>query len=124
MGPFDWLKRKRGPEREARYVVSVNEAAIGVVWPDGEDQAVSFDALEAVGIETNASGPWGSDLWWLLFGRDGRRACAFPQGATGEQAAIDRLMAFPGFDHQEMVRAMGSTESGLFIVWRASAAEG
>ena len=41
-------------------------------------------------IETNDSGPFGADVWWLLFGADDRIAVAFPQGATGEQAG-DRL---------------------------------
>ncbi len=76
--------------------------------------------LRGVIIETDDSGPWGADLWWLLFGADDRVAVAFPGGATGEQVVIDRLMALPGFDFETMTRAMGSTEVAVFPVWRAT----
>jgi hypothetical protein len=69
-------------------------------------------------IETNDSGPFGADIWWLLFGADDRLACAFPQGAAGEKAAVDRLLGLPGFDHEAMIMAMGSTGNAVFPVWR------
>jgi hypothetical protein len=48
-------------------------------------------------------------------------ACAYPQGATGEQATLDYLMALPGFDHAEMIKAMSSVGNAVFPVWRKSA---
>ena len=74
--------------------------------------------LNGVMIETNDSGPFGADVWWLLFGADDRVAVAFPQGAAGEQAAIDWLAGLPGFDHDAMIMAMGSTANAVFPVWR------
>ena len=59
-----------------------------------------------------------ADVWWLLFGADDRIAVAFPQGASGEQEAIDWLIALPGFDHEAMIMAMGSTGNAVFPVWR------
>ena len=51
-------------------------------------------------ISTNDSGPWGADFWWLLYGKDGELACAFPEMATGDKEAADMLIALPGFDFE------------------------
>jgi hypothetical protein len=74
--------------------------------------------LSGVMIETNDSGPFGPDVWWLLFGADDRLACAFPQGAVGEQVVVNSLLGLPGFDHEAMIMAMGSTSNAVFPVWR------
>jgi hypothetical protein len=44
-------------------------------------------------------------------------ACAFPVGAAGETEAVDYLTGLAGFDHEEMVKAMGSTDERLFVLW-------
>jgi hypothetical protein len=98
--------------------VSVAEDAIHVVDERGGAKSVRKSDLSGVAVETNDSGPWGADVWWLLFGRDDRLECAFPQGATGEQAALDYLMALPSFDHCEMTNAMRSTDNAVFPLWR------
>ncbi|NIJ64690.1 hypothetical protein FHR20_001621 [Sphingomonas leidyi] len=84
----------------------------------GQVKSVSGNDLSGIAIETDDSGPWGADVWWLLFGRDDQLACAFPQGATGEGTVIDHLSALPSFDHAEMIKAMTSTENTTFAVWR------
>lgn len=117
---FGWLRKLRydPPPPEARWVVVVDEEAIRVTDEAGETRAVAKAELSAVTIETNDTGPWGADVWWLLFGAGDALACAFPLGATGEKAALDYLAALPDFDHAEMTNAMRSTDNRLFPVWR------
>lgn len=117
---FDWLFRRKQVrlEPESRWTVAIDQASITVTDPSGQRKDVATDELSGVLIETNDSGPWGADLWWLLFGDDDRVACMFPQGATGESEAIDYLMSLPAFDHQEMTLAMRSTDNAVFPVWR------
>ena len=103
---------------EADYIVSVDGDGISVTDPKGEQKTLALAELNGVMIETNDSGPFGADVWWLLFGADDRIAVAFPQGAAGEQAAIDWLVGLPGFDHEAMIMAMGSTANAVFPVWR------
>ena len=74
--------------------------------------------LNGVMIETNDSGPFGADVWWLLFGADDRLPAPFRKARSGEQAAIDWLLGLPGFDHDAMIMAMGSTGNAVFPVWR------
>ena len=118
---FDWLKRLSGPARlepECRWIVSIEKRSIRVIDDAGKSTSIPTDELSGVAIETNDSGPWGADLWWLFFGADGEMAGAFPDGATGQQEAIDFVSALPSFDHQAMIKAMGSTENAVFPVWR------
>ena len=102
---------------ESRWTVTSGDDRISVSDPDGEVRSIAMADLAAVMIETNDSGPWGTDFWWLLLAADRSLASAFPQGATGEKEAMERLMALPGFDHGEMIRASASTDNALFPVW-------
>ena len=125
MSVWTWLKSLGGsaPARrqpEAAYVLSLAENLVTLRDPEGQEHRFSLSDLRGVIIETNDSGPWGADLWWLLFGADDRVAVAFPGGATGQQRVIDRLMTLPGFDFEAMTRAMGSTAVAVFPVWRAN----
>src|SRR5688572_4567481 len=80
--------RARRVPREAAWVVSIEDDKIRVADPAGEVRGIVKQELAAVLIETNDSGPWGSDFWWLLLAANKNLACAFPQGATGEKAAM------------------------------------
>lgn len=119
---FGWIK-KRSPkiEPEAGWNVIVDADSLRVIDAEGNERAISKADVSGVAIETNDSGPWGADVWWLIFGSDDNVSCAYPQGATGEQAAVNYFMALPGFDHAEMIKAMSSVENAAFPVWRQSA---
>ncbi|HYJ84101.1 MAG TPA: hypothetical protein VEW26_14810, partial [Allosphingosinicella sp.] len=101
-----------------RWVVVVDGGSVRVTDEAGASRAVAKAELAGVAIETNDSGPWGADVWWLLFGAHDGLACAFPMGATGEQAAVDYLSGLAGFDHGMMIEAMQSTDNMIFPVWR------
>jgi len=119
MGLFSWLRRKSKPlYPEALWTVAMETDGIRATDQTGDKMFVASSDLSSVAIETNDSGPWGADVWWFLFGPDGQLACAFPQGATGEKEVIDYLMALPGFNNDELTRAMGSTDNAVFPVWR------
>ena len=105
------------PQREAAWLVNVTDDEIAVTDAKGEVREIAKADLAGVVIETNDSGPWGSDFWWILLRADRSMACAFPQGATGEKAAMDWLLELPGFDHGELIRASGSTGNAFFTLW-------
>ena len=109
--------RESRPQREAAWVVNVTDDEIAVTDAKGEVREIAKADLAGVVIETNDSGPWGSDFWWILLRADRSMACAFPQGATGEKAAMDWLLELPGFDHGELIRASGSTGNAFFTLW-------
>ena len=106
-------------EPESQWIVTIAGERVQVADPKGDVRGVARADLHSIVIETNDSGPWGADFWWLLIGPDGQVACTYPQGATGEQDAMDWLFTLPGFDHEAMIQASASTGNAFFELWRA-----
>ena len=120
---FGWFRRKSGQLMpEALWVLTSDEESVRVTDHTGEGSTMMWSALSSVAIETNDTGPWGADVWWLLFDDHHKLGCGFPEGATGEKSVVDRLTALPGFDHEQMIKAMGSTNNAVFPVWNHEAA--
>jgi hypothetical protein len=99
---------------EARFVVEVTaDDEIVCRAPKQAEQRIRIAELGSVHVETNESGPCGADVWWLLNDRSGQTKVAFPQMATGEEKALERLRLLPGFE----VRGMNSVENARFLCW-------
>jgi len=102
---------------EAQFLVAVTaDNEITCRAPKQAEQRIRLADLGAVYVETNDSGPWGADVWWLLEDKAGETKVTFPQLATGEDAAISRLRLLPGFK----VRGMNSGENARFLCWSAA----
>jgi hypothetical protein len=116
-----WWHRRRQERREAllfesKVIVSFDESGISAAFPGGEIEAIAWSEVQRVAIETNDSGPWGADFWWLLEGET--RRCAYPQGATGELEAMAMFPSrFPGFSHEAVIAANCSTSNARFLCW-------
>ena len=123
---FDALKKLFAPKEqqpsasiqyEQQWRLSVQDDYVELIDDKGQKSGVHRKELAAVAIKTYDSGPATDDIWWVLISKDLQVACTYPQGADGEKAVLDWLLALPGFRHEEMVKAMGSTQNETFIVW-------
>ncbi len=116
-----WLQSRENRQEarllpESRVVVAADESGLSVTQADGSAQTIRWDDLTRIVILTNESGPFGTDLWWVLEGRDGR--CSYPQGAAGEKQVMDAYEArLPGFDWEAVIKASGSATGGTFVCW-------
>jgi len=98
---------------ESRYVVKIQDGELVHRRSDGAIERVSLAGIRRVFVETNDSGPCGMDVWWIVEGSSEQERCGFPQGASGEEAAIRELSKLPGF----RIRGMNSTENRCFECW-------
>jgi len=98
---------------ESLFVVSLIDDEINNRRPDGTVERMGFGEIRRVIVATNDTGPWGADVWWVLEGATPLQRLSFPQGATGEDAILDRLFKLPGFE----VRGMNSTRNAQFECW-------
>jgi len=99
---------------EARFVVEVTaDDEIVCRAPKQAEQRIRMADLGAVYIQTNEGGPWEADVWWLLNDRAGETKVTFPQMATGEDEALERLRLLAGFE----VRGMNATGNTCFMCW-------
>lgn len=98
---------------EATYIVTITDDAIVHKRPDGFVERIPLPDICRVVVETNDSGPWGMDVWWIIHGKSSQERVCFPQGATGEAAIIKYLANLPGFE----IRGMNSTANASFECW-------
>lgn len=99
---------------EAQFIIEVTaDDQIVCRAPKQSEQRIEMADLGAVYVDTNDSGPWGADVWWLLVDKAGQTKVTFPQMATGEEAVLERLRLLPGFE----VEGMNSTANARFKCW-------
>ena len=102
----------------SNWTVEADVERIAVIDPQGSLTILPREALSRIVIETNDSGPFADDTWWLLLREDGTVALKFPQSADGEHDVVEDFLTLPGFNYEAMVTAIGSHEQGFFPVWR------
>ncbi|TWT34046.1 hypothetical protein KOR34_38820 [Posidoniimonas corsicana] len=110
------LKEHATPE--SLFTVLVDSKQVRCVLPDGREQAIRWEDLAEVEIQTNDSGPFGMDVWWVLVPDGGASPCSIPQGASGDAPLLDKLFQLPGFDYEAFSDAMGCTDNRQFLCWR------
>ncbi len=103
---------------EERFEVCTTDRTIIVRHDSGRMTAACLDDVSAIYAETNDSGPWGIDLWFVMLDANGRQVCYFPLGATNQQAAFDKFEQLPGF----VMNGMNCTTDGWHPCWRRDAA--
>ena len=117
-----WWARKRKERADAlmferAVVVTIDDTGVSAAYSEGDVQRIAWHEVEQITIETNDSGPWGADVWWILAGTAGR--CTYPGGATGEQEALAEFpKRFAQFNDQAVIQAMGSTSNAQFVCWK------
>jgi hypothetical protein len=102
------------PKAAYHVTISLNDV-IECRRPDGVVERVPMAEARAIYVETNDSGPWGADVWWLIEGSSGQIEVAFPQLATGDDQALARFRQIPGFE----VKGMNSIANARFEYWKA-----
>ena len=97
-------------------MVRIDDDGIAATYPDDTELAIRWDEVRRIAIDTNDSGPWGADVWWVLEGDSAR--CAYPLGAEGGGEALAAFQArFEGFAHDAVIQAMTCTENRRFVCW-------
>ena len=78
---------------------------------------MSTDALRKVVVATDDSGPWGADVVFLLFSCASEPVGIFPLEASGRDDFLSWLGEKPGFNDDELRKAMGSTSVARFVIF-------
>ncbi len=96
--------------------VTFDDTSVRRVSPEGGVDEVRWEDLAEVRIRTTAEGPFGEDVYWVLTGADGEGIAVPGESMTDD--LLDRLQSLDGFDHEQMVLAMGSTDEAQFLCWQ------
>lgn len=121
-----WLRKRferSGMSWRATRNVSVSIGADTIVvrGPRGDVSSLRWDELTSVTILTTDTGPFETDLFWLLAPRERHRTLAVPIGAEGESELLQAMQSrLSGFDNETLIKAMSSTSRAAFTVWGAA----
>jgi hypothetical protein len=120
MGIFSFFKKNKKDKSslvpESKWKVEFIETIIKATDYDGIESSIEISGIHQVIIETNDSGPWGTDIWWRILSNSG--VLSVPGGASGESEMLENFQRFPNFDNEQLIKAMSSTENTEFIVWK------
>jgi predicted metal-dependent HD superfamily phosphohydrolase len=95
----------------------VNDTGTKAIFSDGRIDQVTWSEVNYAEILTTDEGPFVEDVFLLLHGPSGR-GCVIPQMDPAFKRALDKVGAWPGFDSQAVIRAMGSTQNAHFPIWK------
>lgn len=101
---------------ESKWIVAFDENEICSTDYEKHQLSIKWNEITEIIINTNDSGPWGTDLWWKVIGRD--KLLLIPNGATGENEIMKQFQRLPGFNNESMIKAMQSTRNAEFLVWK------
>ena len=79
-------------------------------------EQVRWDELNKVEILTTDDGPFVEDVFFLLHG-EGENGCAVGQCEANGTELLSRLQELSGFDNEQLIAAMGSTQNARFLCW-------
>jgi len=105
---------------ESLWTVKVIENEIVGSDDNGTVQKIPLETLTKIEIETNDSGPFMTDVYWMVTGTD--LVLKIPQGATGEAELLTFFQTLPGFRNEAVIDAMGCTDNKVFTAWEKPSA--
>ncbi len=99
---------------ESKFTVDVTDKKLFVTNPDGKVSSILLKSITSIIVETNDSGPWGMDVWFIIMGASDNEFCTYPMGATNDEKALDYFITLPRFE----LKGMNSTENARFVCWQ------
>lgn len=101
---------------ESKWIVVFDDNEICSTDYEKNQLSMKWTEIREIIINTNDSGPWGTDLWWKVISQD--KLLLIPNGATGENEIMKRFQRLPDFNNESMISAMQSTRNAEFLVWK------
>ncbi len=110
--------KSHAPAERGEGRVTFDEVRVEYVGADGKQQHIAWGDLVEVSVLTTNEGPFIDDVFFFLLGPTSEQGICVPQGATGSQQLVERLVKLPDFDDSALINAMRSTDNNRFICWK------
>lgn len=92
---------------------------VGVARKVGStNERILWDDVEEIRIITTDGGPYSEDVFFAIVDGE-QKGCLIPHDAAVRFKLLERLQSrFNGLDDEALIRAMGSTSNGNFLIWK------
>lgn len=114
MSIFKKLFKKKQPEDY--FEITITNDNVQVDHPEREREQITWADIAEISVITTDEGPFVPDVWLILMGKD--CSCSIPQGAPKFDEIYDIVSKYDGFDFEEFIKAMGSSDNAKFNVWK------
>jgi len=116
MGFFNNLfLKEKSKNTEDDFIVTITDNYVRVEHPNRKTEEICWnDIIEIRFINTN-TGPFAPDIWLALIGSSS--GCLIPQGAKGCDKIYDIVSKYDGFDFENVIKSMSSSDNEQFLLW-------
>ena len=101
---------------ECLYIVR-SDTELSVTRPDGTVAQIPMAEVREIVVETNDSGPGGTDVWWHVSGPAANGPCSFPERPRVSRPRSRSFRPCLPSTTWRSIEAMGSTSNKRFVVW-------
>jgi hypothetical protein len=112
-----WEVRRRGEE------LQITDEGIMRKLPRGGSEYVRWSELREVSIVVTPGGEYAEEYFYVLVGT-GTSGVLVGQRLAARHDLVSHLAKLPGYNHSNIMSALGSPVNQRFVVWRAAALEG
>ena len=118
MGFLDRLFKKKEERKQPEdcYEISITDEHVKVEHPKGDIEQIKWNEIEKISIVTTDEGPFLPDVWLILMGNE--KGCSMPQGAPKYDEVYDIISKYEGFDFEQVIKAVTSTDNAKFELWK------
>lgn len=104
---------------ESEYIVSFDARQVSCKRPDGSLEQVEWSQLDQITVEATAAADQPAMIW-ILWGKERKSGCVFPDGAKGSEALLGELQnRLANFNEVALEEAAKATENRTYMVWQA-----
>lgn len=116
MGFFSRLfgkKTSQNPEDD--FEITITDVFVRVKHPKRKTEEILWKDINEIKFINTDTGPFTPDVWLALIGDTG--GCLIPQGTEGFEKVYDIVSKYEGFDYENVIKSMSSTDSEQFLLW-------
>jgi hypothetical protein len=117
---FAWEAARWVPKAEPRdlnFVVSFDDYAISLAYPDGTTDSAPWDDLEMIAIQPHEDHLFWTGPYFVCLTSRSRGPLLIPAFSVGLRAFLERLCALPGIDRDRIEALMRGDTPSRSVLW-------
>jgi len=107
---------------EDYFETTITDELVRVEHPRRETEQILWKDITEIRFVNTDTGPFAPDIWLALIGENS--GCLIPHGSVGCEKVYDIVSKYEGFDFENVMKSMTSTENEQFVVWKRNSKHG
>lgn len=117
MGFFRNLFGKKSfQDPEDDFTLTITGDFVRVEHPNRKTEEIFWKDINEIKLINTDEGPLTIDIWLALIGDNS--GCLIPHGTKGYEKVYDIVSKYEGFDFENVIKSMSSTNNEQFLLWK------